>query len=204
MTDKKPLYRPMNKVTHNGPPHHDYGFKNRYRFDRNSKQTVKDEKEFAEKSNIKKQHKNKNTDIGLFDYTPLYKFLLTKEGCDWDGVWKECQERLNTTAPVYNMVVNINHNGLPTTNMEANYWNSKMWSEEYRNEHYREINGAWYPKSFSITSFSHFSTMYVDEDGKLQFVDKDYIPIQWYPENSKWTETMNGVSINELKKIGKN
>lgn len=196
--NKKPLYRPLNKVTHNGPPHHDYGFKNRYRFDRNSKQNVNDEREFAEKSSIQKRWKHKNTDIGLFDYTPLYKFLLKKEGCDWGDVWKECQERLNTTAPVFNMVVNINHNGLPTTNMEDSYWNGAHYTQEFKEKHYREINGVWYPKAFSISGFSYFSTMFVDEEGKLQIVDKDYIPFQWYPGNCNWTETLNGVKINDI------
>src|SRR5690606_13255061 len=38
------------------------------------------------------------------DYTPLYRFLLSKAGCDWDAVYSEAKSRLNQSKPIFDMV----------------------------------------------------------------------------------------------------
>lgn len=38
------------------------------------------------------------------DYTPLYRFLLSKVGCDWETVYKEAKSRLDKTDPIFWMV----------------------------------------------------------------------------------------------------
>ena len=38
------------------------------------------------------------------DYTPLYKFLLSRAGQKWDDVFSEASARLDNTTPVFYMV----------------------------------------------------------------------------------------------------
>lgn len=38
------------------------------------------------------------------DYTPLYKFLLSKIGENWDDVFSEAKARLDQTTPIFWMV----------------------------------------------------------------------------------------------------
>lgn len=38
------------------------------------------------------------------DYTPLFRFLLSKVGQDWDAVYSEAVSRLDTPAPIFWMV----------------------------------------------------------------------------------------------------
>ncbi len=38
------------------------------------------------------------------DYTPLYRFLLSKAGSDWDEVFSEAKARLDKTEPIFLMV----------------------------------------------------------------------------------------------------
>lgn len=38
------------------------------------------------------------------DYTPLYRFLLSKVGEDWDSVFSEAKSRLDETDPIFRMV----------------------------------------------------------------------------------------------------
>jgi hypothetical protein len=43
------------------------------------------------------------------DYTPLFRFLLTRVGDDWDTVYGEAASRLDTTDPVFWMVARQPH-----------------------------------------------------------------------------------------------
>lgn len=45
----------------------------------------------------------RNIERGL-DYTPLFKFLLSKVGKNWDEVFSEAISRLNKTEPLFWMV----------------------------------------------------------------------------------------------------
>jgi len=38
------------------------------------------------------------------DYTPLFQFLLSKVGFDWNAVYEEARPRLNTEEPIYWLV----------------------------------------------------------------------------------------------------
>ena len=51
--------------------------------------------------------KNNNTCHGAeigWDYTPLFKYLLSKVGQLWNDVYKDVKSRLNSTIPIYWMV----------------------------------------------------------------------------------------------------
>lgn len=38
------------------------------------------------------------------DYTPLFRFLLSKVGSEWDGVHREAVSRLDRPEPIFRMV----------------------------------------------------------------------------------------------------
>lgn len=87
---KRPLYRKVN--TRARGVHHDFG--GDFRHDRR----VKKEGMTQTKGSMhgKKQR-------GL-DYTPLFKFLLSREGEKWDEVYSEAKARLDKTEPIFWMV----------------------------------------------------------------------------------------------------
>lgn len=43
------------------------------------------------------------------DYTPLFKFLLSKVGCKWDEVFSEAKSRLNREEPIFYLVALHEH-----------------------------------------------------------------------------------------------
>lgn len=89
---KKPLYRRQNKKAFN---YRAGGIaESHFRHDRNTKIV----KEFAGSHLPMKQ-----VDRGV-DYTPLYKFLLSKVGCEWDDVFSEAISRLDKREPIFHMV----------------------------------------------------------------------------------------------------
>lgn len=140
--EKKPLYRKVNKRTHDGWAWYYYR-KERYRFERHKKSYTQ-----AAKMPIKK-HSMFRTG---YDYTPLFRFLHSHVGNVWADIFCECQARLNDIEPLTWMVVNVNKHGLVVDNYLPN-----GESREY----------------FRVGE-SYWSTLYVDEDGVLQFVDKDF------------------------------
>jgi hypothetical protein len=91
---KKPLYRKVNTRTRG--VHHDTG--GDYRHERNSKREKTNEDAEVSRGSMhgKKRH-------GL-DYTPLYRFLLSKVGADWDAARIQAIERLDREEPIYRMV----------------------------------------------------------------------------------------------------
>ena len=157
MEIKPPLYRKVCKTTHNGFPHADYGHNERSSYSRHTKKGMK--------RGMNTQHFRGNTK--LYDYTPLFMFLLKQEGRDWGEVWKECVARLDTTEPVGYMVINIRDNGLVRDEFESK-------------------------KYFRYGEGSYYSTMYVDENNKLQFVDKNYVSNPCFEKERRWGETFNG------------
>jgi hypothetical protein len=88
--EKSKLYRKVNTTAFN--VHHDFG--DDFSSTRNSK------KETLEQTKGKMFGKKQR---GL-DYTPLYRFLLSKVGCNWDEVFKEAKSRLDEVKPVFGMV----------------------------------------------------------------------------------------------------
>jgi hypothetical protein len=88
---KEPLYRKVNTTAHG--VHHLHGAD--FRNSRHA-QRVKDSEATHQSMHGKKQR-------GL-DYTPLFRFLLSKVGKDWDAVYSEAISRLDRSEPVYWLV----------------------------------------------------------------------------------------------------
>lgn len=91
---KAPLYRKENKTA--------YGFKgNRgddYCNSRHTKQTRQDTLNEVSRLGMKGKVERGR------DYTPLFRFLLSKVGKDWDEVHSEAVSRLDKKAPIFWMV----------------------------------------------------------------------------------------------------
>jgi len=84
---KKPLYRKVNtKVRH---VQHDLG--SDFKYSRNKKRETP-EQTLGKMSGTKER--------GL-DYTPLFKFLLSKVGTAWNDVFSEAKSRLDKTEPIF-------------------------------------------------------------------------------------------------------
>ncbi len=88
---KAPLYRKVN--TRARHVHHHFG--GDYRHVRN--------REDERRSDRKRGAMAKGVKRGL-DYTPLYRFLLSKVGQDWDDVFREARGRLDKVEPIFWMV----------------------------------------------------------------------------------------------------
>lgn len=93
--DKKPLYRKVN--TRARGVRHNFG--GDFKYSRNKKRETTEQ--------IKGSMHGKK-ERGL-DYTPLFKFLLSKVGFDWDGIFSEAKSRLDRTEPIYWLVA-LNEN----------------------------------------------------------------------------------------------
>jgi hypothetical protein len=85
---KEPLYRKVNTKARN--VHHRFG--GDYRHERNAKDAVNPE---ATRSAMHGKHQR-----GL-DYTPLFRFLLSKIGADWNSVHSEAVSRLDRPEPIF-------------------------------------------------------------------------------------------------------
>lgn len=88
----KPLYRKENKVSLSNKYYVSKG--SEYRYDRHTKAFQNDDR----------NHKPMNSGKHGYDYTPLFKFLLSKIGCEWDQIYSEAKTRLNDTDPIFWMV----------------------------------------------------------------------------------------------------
>ena len=124
---KKPLYRKVN--TRARGVHHLFG--GHYRHVRNAK----GEEAARGAMNGTKQR-------GL-DYTPLFRFLLSKVGEPWDDVFGEATARLDKTEPIF-------------------------WIVALREEDRHDV--------VLVGESTHFSGLYVDDDGILRRVNPDIGP----------------------------
>ncbi|MBP4046648.1 hypothetical protein [Chromobacterium violaceum] len=86
---KKPLFRKVNTLAHGVFHHHGSDYK------RSGKK--------IDSADVKRQGMKGNVQRGL-DYTPLFKFLLSKVGSNWNDVFSEASARLDRTEPIYWMV----------------------------------------------------------------------------------------------------
>lgn len=87
---KKPLFRKVNTKAHG--VYHDFG--GDFSDSRNSK---KERLETVKGSMHGKKQR------GL-DYTPLFKFLISKVGQDWTGIYAEAKSRIDTVDPIFWLV----------------------------------------------------------------------------------------------------
>ncbi len=85
MSKKEPLYRKVNTKAR-GVRHRSGGD---YRHVRNTKRADED------RGSMHGKHRR-----GL-DYTPLFRFLLSKAGEAWDDVFREASARLDRTDPIF-------------------------------------------------------------------------------------------------------
>lgn len=88
----KPLYRKENKVSLSNKYNVSKG--SEYRYDRHTKSFINDDR----------NHKPMNSGRYGYDYTPLFKFLLSKIGSEWDQIYSEAKARLNDSYPIFWMV----------------------------------------------------------------------------------------------------
>lgn len=98
MKELKPLYRKVRNnesynKQHNGTD---------YKHTRNTKKQILDE----DGSYCLKQNEtmSKQRSSNGYDYTPLYKFLHSKEGKDWDSVYSEAKLRLDSDEAIWHIV----------------------------------------------------------------------------------------------------
>jgi len=96
MRHSKPLFRKVN--TRARGVHH--GFGGRSAEARNTKQEARSE---ALRGSMHGEHRR-----GL-DYTPLFKFLLSKVGSDWNDVFSEAVARLDRPEPIFWLVALNEH-----------------------------------------------------------------------------------------------
>lgn len=99
---KPPLYRKHNKLA--------YLFRHRsapgsFRHDRNTKALQR----------FEGSHRSMARSREGYDYTPLYRFLLSKVGHNWDDVFSEAVSRLDKQEPVFRLVDLHYHTGMPGT-----------------------------------------------------------------------------------------
>ena len=88
---KKPLFRKVNTRARN--VRHNFG--GEARWDRAATKTVTDD---TTRGSMRSDRQN-----GL-DYSPLFKFLLSRVGDDWDDVYSEAVRRLDKPDPIFWMV----------------------------------------------------------------------------------------------------
>ena len=95
MKKQKLLYRKVNTKARNV----DHNFGGDFKYSRNKK---RDSLEKTKGS----MHGVKQRGI---DYTPLFKFLLSKKGLSWDKVFSEAKTKLDKTEPIF-WLVSLNEN----------------------------------------------------------------------------------------------
>lgn len=148
--DIKPLYRKVNTTTRMDCGDHFMGSDAKY--DRNTKDGVK--------KNMKR-----NVQRGL-DYTPLYKFLLSKVGEDWDKIYSEAIKRLDCEEPIYHIVLKCN---------------------EYNR--FSEVKDRYFVR---VGESSYYSALFVDDDNILRVVNPDFKNEDMAPSCPCCTHTFNG------------
>ncbi|MBL1079245.1 hypothetical protein JK358_33050 [Nocardia sp. 2] len=88
--DKPPLYRKDNTTARGARPRG-----GEYRHRRNTKRTAK--------SDVTREGMGRATGRGR-DYTPLFRFLLSRVGSDWETTFAEARSRLDRSEPIFWLV----------------------------------------------------------------------------------------------------
>jgi hypothetical protein len=112
--EKKPLYRKVNTRAHN--VRHRVG--GDYRDQRNDEDA--------------RSPMTRGVRRGL-DYTPLFRFLLSRVGSDWDEVHGEAVSRLDATEPIFWLVALRKEDGKDVVRVgESSYFSGLYVDEENR------------------------------------------------------------------------
>jgi hypothetical protein len=114
---KPHLYRSVNTRTH-GVNHGSY---RAYRYERHTK------KEQRALSTHGSMHSHQRHG---FDYTPLFRFLLSKVGHPWDQVFSEAKSRLDRPEPVFWMVALHESDKQEYVRTDENSYYSGLWVDE--------------------------------------------------------------------------
>lgn len=154
--DKEPLYRKVN--TRARHCHHQFGSDAKY--DRNTKKGI---------SKSMKQGKQR----GL-DYTPLFRFLLSKVGKKWDDVFSEAKSRLDREEPIFWMV---------EVNPEKLSVKHDVMTEQHKKLYYGSVR---------VGENTTFSKLIVNSDGILQIKDPTLKNEDFEPPCPCCTHTFNG------------
>jgi hypothetical protein len=117
MYKKKPLYRKVNTRARN-VSHFKGGD---YKYGRNTKQAERDPKSLASMRG--------KVQRGL-DYTPLFQFLLSKVGEDWDNIHSEAVARLDKEEPIYWMVARNEAEQRPYVRIGESTYYSGLYVDE--------------------------------------------------------------------------
>ena len=155
MYEKKPLYRRVNTKTH-GVRHSSGG---KAKWDRNTKDSRK------------KGGSNRSMggrELRGLDYTPLYRFLLSRVGQDWDETHSEVISRLDKQGgneAIFGMVAQNPSEEEPIVRMGES---------------------------------SYYSGLFVDDENRLQRVDPNLSLDDLYPSCTCCTHTFNGERYTNL------
>lgn len=156
---KNPLFRKENKLA----LHYRGDTGGEYRHSRNSKKNEGSDKMKSSMGGKK---------LRGVDYTPLFKFLLSKVGKKWDAVYSEAISRLDREEPIFWMVyVNDPHKDPRHTEGEMN-------------------------DSFRAGESSYYSKLMVDGNGILQYVNPNLSVNDFNKTCDCCTHTFNGKVIN--------
>ena len=120
---KEPLYRKVNTLTRYN--HHNSG--GDYRHDRNTK-AQKENDEFGI-LHQNRQGMGKSVKRGL-DYTPLFKFLLSKVGKEWTAIHSEAVSRLDKEEPIFWLVARTKNDRREVVNISENSYYSGLYIDE--------------------------------------------------------------------------
>ena len=115
---KTPVYRKYNKTAFNFHLNTPGG---EFRNERNTKQMKRFEGD----------HRSIRRTKEGYDYTPLFKFLLSKVGQTWDDVFSEAVSRLNKQDPVFWLVdLNYEAGQTPTVRIGESSYYSRLTVED--------------------------------------------------------------------------
>jgi hypothetical protein len=106
------------------------------------------------------------------DYTPLFRFLLSKVGEKWDAVYSEAVSRLDREDPIFWMV----------------YTEDPVVDFHHPDQEMKE--------SFRAGESSMYSKLMVDENGILQYVNPNLTINDFHKTCHCCTHTFNGKVIN--------
>lgn len=160
--EKEPLYRKVNTKAR-GCFHHSGSDA---RHDRNTKKGLS-------------KSMKKDVRRGL-DYTPLFKFLLSKVGQKWEDVYSEAKSRLDQEDPIFWMIET-------DSNPESASIIHSVMTDVHKKLHY----GA-----FRVEN-SNYSKLIIDENGLIQIKDPSLANEDFTPSCPCCTHTFNGKPLNK-------
>lgn len=111
---KEPLYRKENTTAHRA--RHDGG-------------DYRDERHRSQQSDASRESMRGRKRRGL-DYTPLFKFLLSRCGQPWDAVYSEAKARLDRPEPIFWLVALPGHERSPYVRVGESSYFSGMYVDE--------------------------------------------------------------------------